>query len=137
MKQRGRKSPEQQSIAVDGTPPRLSAPVGLSEAETTLFTTVVNACDPRHFVEADLPVLVSYVQATITARALANDASKLNEWDKIVRLQLALARSLRLTVQSRLDPETVARASNSDGDHRPWHRHPKLWDDTCPEEPVQ
>jgi hypothetical protein len=129
MKQRGRKSPEQQSIVVDGTPPRLSAPPGLSKAERTLFTTLANACDPRHFVEADLPILVSFVQATLMVRKLANDANKISEWDKVVRAQMALARSLRLTVHTRLDPETVARASNFDDGHRPWHpKRPDPWE---------
>ena len=73
--------------------------------------------------------MVSYVQAVVTARLLANNASKLNEWDKIVRLQLALARSLRLTVQSRLDPETVARATKPDDGRRPWLRNrPEPWE---------
>jgi hypothetical protein len=120
MRQRGRKSPDLLSMPVDGTPPRLTAPAGLSKAERTAFTALVNACDSRHFVEADLPILVSFVQATLMARILANDANKISQWDKVVRAQMALARSLRLTVQSRLDPETVARASNFDDGHKPW-----------------
>jgi hypothetical protein len=128
MKQRGRKSPEQQAIVVDGTPPRLTAPAGLTEAEQTLFTTLVNACDPRHFIEGDSPILVSFVQATLMVRTLAGDANRINEWDKVVRAQMALARSLRLTVHTRLDPETVARASSFDDGRRPWQPKPEPWE---------
>jgi hypothetical protein len=111
MKQRGRKSINNLvALPVDGTPPRLAAPKGLTKVERTAFTALVNACDPRHFVEADLPLLVSFVQATLLARMLAKDASKISQWDKVVRAQMALARSLRLTPQSRTDPKTLARA---------------------------
>jgi hypothetical protein len=114
----------------------------LSKAEQELFTTLVNACDPRHFIEGDLPILVSFVQATLMVRQLAYNANKISEWDKVVRAQMALARSLRLTVHTRLDPETVARASNIDDGRRPWLRNrPEPWDKNfgapSEEEPLQ
>jgi hypothetical protein len=111
MKQRGRKSVNLVALPVDGTPPRLMPPAGLSKVERSQFTALVNACDPRHFVEGDLPLLVSFVQATLMARMLAKDASKVSQWDKAVRAQMARARALRLTPQSRTDPKTLARAS--------------------------
>jgi hypothetical protein len=48
MGKRGRKSAAELSIiAVDGKPPRLEPPVSLSEAERTVFTVLVAACDTR------------------------------------------------------------------------------------------
>ncbi|MGB9394444.1 MAG: hypothetical protein WCB32_06625 [Pseudolabrys sp.] len=74
-----------------------------------LFTELVAACDARHFVESDLPLLVSYVQATLLSRSTARDPDKIAIWEKATRMQATLATRLRLAPQSRTDPKTIAR----------------------------
>jgi hypothetical protein len=121
MRQRGRRSAaDLATLSVDGTPPRLSAPSSLSKDERTLFAALVNACDPRHFVEADLPLLVSFVQATLMARNWANAPSKVTIWEKAVRVQAMLATRLRLAPQARTDPKTLARQQAQSRQCTPW-----------------
>jgi hypothetical protein len=62
-------------VAVDGKPDRLSPPPHLNKAERTLFAEIVGAVDPRHFVEGDLPLLCSYVTATLIARKASHARS--------------------------------------------------------------
>lgn len=118
MQQRGRKSSfSVVPISVDGAPARLKPPPSLSSAERAAFIELIAACSPKHFVEADIPLLVSFVQATLISRALAaqalNDASVIPAWEKAVRVQATLATRLRLSPQSRTDPQTIARQQRS------------------------
>jgi hypothetical protein len=87
MRQRGRKSAAQlATLSVNGDPPRLKPPADLADDEQFLFSEIVTACGPRHFVQSDLPLLVTYVQATLLSRrAVANvgeDAAALALWEK-------------------------------------------------------
>ena len=84
-------------VAVDGKPDRLSPPPHLNKAERTLFSEIVGAVDPRHFIEGDLPLLCSYVTATLIARKASRDESKINVWEKATRMQATLATRLRLS----------------------------------------
>jgi hypothetical protein len=119
MRQRGRKAAELAGLpAVDGKPPRLQPPPYLNDDERSLFDELVGACDPRHFVESDLPLLASYVQATLIARDAARAPSKI-VFEKAVRMQATLATRLRLSPQSRIDPKTVGRRQEYQGP-RPW-----------------
>lgn len=108
-------------LQATGIPTRLSPPPTLTTDEQTLFTEVVNSVEPRHFTRSDLPLIVSFCQVTAACRAHAakavTDPSKdtITAWDKLLRTQLALARGLRLTVQSRIDPLTVGRRANGHG----------------------
>jgi hypothetical protein len=103
------------------TSSRLTAPPSLTTDEQTLFTELIDSVEPRHFTKSDLPQIVSYVQVTLACRAHAakikTDPSKdvVSGWDKLLRAQLALARALRLTVQSRVDPLTIGRRANGHG----------------------
>ena len=121
MRQRGRKSAALVTTlpAVDGEPPRLKPPPHLNDDERSLFDELVGACDPRHFVESDLPLLASYVQATLIARDAAHAPSKIVLWEKAVRMQATLATRLRLSPQSRIDPKTVGRRQEFQGP-LPW-----------------
>jgi hypothetical protein len=60
-----------------------------------------------------LPLLVSYVQATLLSRQAIKNAGKdtvaLATWEKATRMQATLATRLRLAPQSRMDPKTLAR----------------------------
>ena len=121
MRQRGRRSAaDLVTLRVDGTPPRLTAPSSLSEDERKLFAELVNACDPRHFVEGDLPLLVSFVQATLMARNSANAPSKITIWERAVRVQAMLATRLRLAPQALTDPKTLARQQAQAHQCAPW-----------------
>jgi hypothetical protein len=109
-------------VAVDGKPDRLSPPSHLNKAERTLFSEIVGAVDPRHFIEGDLPLQCSYVNATLIARKASRDESKINVWEKATRMQAMLATRLRLSPQSRLDPKTVARRLPERSGPAPWER---------------
>ncbi|WP_454621313.1 hypothetical protein [Bradyrhizobium cenepequi] len=43
------------------------------------------------------------------AQSLAHKPKQRGDWREAVKLQVMLARSLRLTVQSRIDPKTLTR----------------------------
>jgi hypothetical protein len=97
MRQRGRKSVDNLvAINVSGVPPRLEPPAGLRDDERTLFRELIAACPPQHFVGSDLPLLTSFLQATLLARSSAHDPKKLDTWERAVRLQATLATRLRL-----------------------------------------
>ena len=121
MRQRGRRSAANLvTLSVDGSPRRLEPPADLRADERALFAQLVNACSPRHFVELDLPLLISFCQATLMARNSANNPKKVGEWERGVRLQCLLATRLRLSVQSRVDPKTLARAVKERTGPVPW-----------------
>jgi hypothetical protein len=121
MLQRGRKSAA--SLAgpnVTGDSPRLSPPSSLSTAESMLFNELVSACDSSHFRLSDLPLLISYVQATLIAQAASSNPDKITIWEKAVRMQATLATRLRLAPQSRIDPKTLGREQHVVGLRKPW-----------------
>jgi hypothetical protein len=64
-------------------------------------------------VPGDIPLLASYVQATILARGAVKEAAQdprsLAVWEKATRMQATLATRLRLSPQSRVDPKVVGR----------------------------
>jgi hypothetical protein len=108
-------------VPVDGAPVvRLEPPASLTESERVLFRQVVSACAPRHFVETDGPLLVSYVQATLMAHATARDPGAVEAWAKAVRMQMALATKLRLSPQARTDPKTTGRQPPPRIGRAPW-----------------
>jgi hypothetical protein len=110
MTQRGRKSAASLvGPPVTGKPPRITAPSSLSIAEQTLFNELTGACDSSHFRKSDLPLLISYVQATRIAQAAAQAPETIAIWEKATRLQATLATRLRLSPQSRIDPKTLGR----------------------------
>jgi hypothetical protein len=119
MLQRGRRSSN--SLAqpnVDGKPARLSPPTSLTPKEREVFVDLVAAVDARHFRESDLPLLISYVQASVMAQAAARKGDT-KTWERVTRVQAMLATKLRVSPQTRLDPRTVARRPVPIG-RRPW-----------------
>jgi hypothetical protein len=123
MLQRGRKSVANLAASsVNGKPRRLAAPSSLMTEEKALFSELIGACDSTHFRASDLPLLVSYIQATLIAQAAAHDPDRIMLWEKAVRMQATLATSLRLAPQSRVDPKSLGRQ-----DHHPRLRYP--WED--------
>ena len=126
MRKRGRKSGDELvAINVNGDPPRLDPPSTLTDPERALFAEIVEACSPKHFVPSDLPLLVSYVQATLLSRQAATNAATgaamLALWEKATRMQATLATRLRLSPQARTDPKTIGR-------HMPQRIGPPPWE---------
>ena len=114
MRKRGRKSGDELAVInVNGDPPRLDPPPTLTDPERALFVEIVQACSPKHFVPSDLPLVVSYVQATLLSlRAVTSAATApamLALWEKATRMQATLATRLRLSPQARTDPKTIGR----------------------------
>src|SRR5262245_30635564 len=100
MRQRGRKpSATVVSLTATATSSILTPPAHLSDAERLVFDQTVRSVSDGHFVKCDGPMLAAYAQCLIKAREAADVDPE--AWAKLVRLQIALARSLRLTVQSR------------------------------------
>jgi hypothetical protein len=120
MRQRGRRSAASLTMVnVDGRPSRLEPPAYLSEAESKLFVAIVGSCAPEQFIESDLPLLVSFIQATLMARDTVYAANKITLWEKAVRAQAMLATKLRLTPHSRIPAKTVGRQPQYSGP-QPW-----------------
>jgi hypothetical protein len=123
MRQRRRKSAATLAAPnLTGRPSPLSPPASLNDDERALFCELVGACAAEHFRTSDLPLLISYIQATLIARDAAHEPDRITLWEKATRMQATLATRLRLSPQSRADPKTVAR-------HEPPLRKP--WAD-CP-----
>jgi hypothetical protein len=120
MRQRGRKSAELVAIGIDGRPPKLTPPADLQEAERAMFVELIDACDARHFRPSDLPLLTSYIQATLLARGTVRDPDRVADWERAVRVQAALATRLRLSPQSRTDPKTIGRQQQRPQGLLPW-----------------
>jgi hypothetical protein len=101
-----------------------------------LWKTLVSSEPTEHFRPGDVPLLRSYVEATMLADLAAAEISaagpvvqgRVSAWtlvlEKAHRSQAALAAKLRLCPSSRADPKTVARAH-----HRPSAYELQILDD--------
>jgi hypothetical protein len=119
MKQRGRKPASVVTFPVIEAPrPAIEPPRSLRKSERVLFSELVASAG--HLRPSDAPLLASYVQATLTSHRSAGDPSKLDTWDKATRLQMSLATKLRLTAQSRVDPQTLGRMKLLPEGPGPW-----------------
>lgn len=120
--QRGRKSLEALAtpVLVEGKPPPLEPPKHLNAAERKLFRELIAVVDTRHFVKSDLPLLTTFVQATLMARFAAHDPEQIATWERAARVQATLATRLRLAPQARTDPKTIARQQQEYRGPRPW-----------------
>lgn len=106
--QRGRKSSAANviSLATTGASSRLKPPPSLSTAESSLFVELALA--NVHLTISDVPILAAYAQAATKVLKLGRQKD-VGQWEKVVRLTMALARTLRLTPQSCIEPRTVGR----------------------------
>jgi hypothetical protein len=118
MQQRGRKSAANLVTfpAVQGRS-RLNPPSSLNKAERLEFAEL--AVNAPHLKASDVPLLASLAQAIIVSRRAARDPSKAAVWERATRMQMALARSLRLTPQSRTDSRAIGRQQPPTGP-APW-----------------
>lgn len=136
MKQRGRKQLE--AVAPVLSIPRCPPPADLSEYEAHVWATVVNTKPADWFTADTLPLLNSYVKHVSQARLLDNEIASFDpKWlrddeglkrykvltdmrDRESRAMTSLARSMRLTHQSRYVPHTAARVAEKGGGKKPW-----------------
>ena len=96
---------------------RLHPPTSLTKVERSIFLEL--AANAPHLKAADAMLLASLAQATNLSRRTARDPSKAAVWERATRMQVALARSLRLTPQSRVDARGAGRQQQSPGTD-PW-----------------
>lgn len=73
-----------------------------------MFVEIVGANDTRSLVRSDVPLLISFVQATLLARQSAC-ANKVDVFERAVRMQAMLATRLRLSPQARITARTAGR----------------------------
>lgn len=133
MGTRGKKSAEALSV-VTVLPERPRPPAELNGQERDIWDAVVNSHPGGWITKDAYPVLVQYARHTIRALRLAQliqqeeDADDFNvdRWQALLAEQrresatiLALARSMRLTHQSRYRADS-AKARPQDGGRRPW-----------------
>jgi phage terminase small subunit len=72
-----RRSRESMSVKrVDGSPDRIRPPSNLPAAEAALWREIVTACDARHFVPSDAPLLVEYCRATVQAQLAGHELAE-------------------------------------------------------------
>jgi hypothetical protein len=86
---------------------RLRPPTSLTKVEQSIFSEL--AANAPHLRAADVMLLASLAQATNLSRRTARDPSKAAVWERATRMQMALARSLRMTPQSRIDARAAGR----------------------------
>jgi hypothetical protein len=120
--QRGRKSANgvAHGLIVDGSRPRLQAPTYMNAGERKLFKELLASVATKAFVDSDLPLLTSFVQATLLARKTARNPKLVGTWEKAVRAQAMLATRLRISPQSRYDARAAARATQVHSGPKPW-----------------
>jgi hypothetical protein len=96
-------------IELTGARLRLTAPLILTKGERALFAEAA-AINP-HLRPADAPLLALYAQALAKTYRLArqSDTAAVASWEKSARTTMALARSLRITAQAQVHPETAGR----------------------------
>ena len=81
---------------------------------------MIASVDRRHFVKSDTPLLVSYVQATIMACQAARSPLQIGLLERAVKVQVMLARSLRLSPRTRIDGRKAARLQAPLAGPAPW-----------------
>lgn len=112
-----RESAASQSTVVQGAFARPEPPPELSQAQKAVWRSVVDTKPPEFFDAAQFPLLVDYCRAVVLQDELAKNlcATAINDFDKLAKLKTSLARSLRITNQSRYNPDkagTLSRPRN-------------------------
>lgn len=127
-----RKSVEALSVVPIGAGARLACPAGLDAASAAFWAEIVGSVHPDHFRPADVPLLTAYCeQRALYARAmrelaepdgLTTPAGKVSPYfaimERSARLMTMLARSLRLTPQSRISKAKSERTTRAAA--KPW-----------------
>lgn len=130
MRQRGKRSAASLAVAMPAIGvERLPAPVHLSDAERSIWLDTVNDQPAEAFTPTHIPVLEMYCRHVVRSRILADeieafdrawlaDEDGLKRYDRLLamaereaRAASALARSLRITRQSVIDPKVAGTAA--------------------------
>ncbi len=137
MAKRGRKSGASLGVIVTSLPQRMPPP-NLTEAQARIWRRVVGAKPVGYFDAATGPLLEAYCGAVASADVVSGmvdrfDMSEIAEpdglrqftrllgvRDRLTRQILALARSLRLTVQSTRRADAAENRASPQGARRPW-----------------
>jgi hypothetical protein len=110
MMQPGRKSAAANVVSLAVTTPRtVLTPIGhpLSKDERTIFDFIAKS--NHHLKPIDTPLLMLYACAIVRSMARGDD------FEKVARTAMVIARSLRLTPQSHTQGMTAARRRAMDG----------------------
>ena len=105
-----RESAAAQSTVVQGVFARPEPPPDLSGAQALVWRSTVDTKPPDFFDAAQFPILADYCRAVVLQDELAKNlcATQINDFDKLAKLKTSLARSLRITNQSRYTPDRAA-----------------------------
>lgn len=108
-------------LAVNVTKIRLTPPAWLSPATAACFRAVVASVDPAHFRKSDLPLLVAFCEAAVGHDRAVKEIEaggavvdgRPSPWSAVqerqVKALVALARSLRLSPQARMNSTQAER----------------------------
>ena len=138
MAKRGKKSAA--SLAVVQVLPgqRPEPPAELTEAQASVWRAVVQTKPADWFTDDTFPLLAAYCRHVVAARALSEavdrfdmsllaDEEHIKHYDKLLAMReretravLALARSMRLTQQSRYDAKRASTAATQTQARKPW-----------------
>lgn len=138
MQQRGRKSAA--SLAVVGATPihRVAPPEGLGTEQKAVFLSVVNSMPADWFGAEHLPLLVAYCRHVVTANVVAREIEAfqpewmatdegLERYEKLMKMAQresasinGLARSMRLTHQSKYRADKAHTLAGKSSGNRPW-----------------
>lgn len=119
-----RRSTADLSVVPIGAALRLQPPEVLTVKEREFWGQIVGSVSPDHFRPADLPILAAYCQQRgIHDKALeefraGESFEKYNLVERAAKMMLSLARSLRLTPQSRMDTKIAGRTTRPET--KPW-----------------
>jgi len=120
----------------------MRAPTDLTTEQIMIWDEVIKSVPDGHFVQADEPLLRTFVQVTEQLRRaqqrigkMAVRKGKVSAWfavfERASRMQTSLARALRITANARVDPTKVAqrmRTQPAAGEAKPWNGAPPAVD---------
>jgi hypothetical protein len=135
MAGRGRKSKAELAVTTPANDRRPAPPRELTKAEADQWRAIVSRMPSSWFSVENLPLLSDYCRRICRARVIAEqiDACELDNLKRYAALQkmahletnamIALARSLRLTLQSRVRSDAAgARVASTPTGPRPWEQ---------------
>jgi hypothetical protein len=139
MNQRGRKSVGALTAAQVETIRRHAPPESLSDLEAEIWVMVVDALPADWFGRDQLPLLLAYCKHSARAQLLdeqidtfdrqwLKDDDGLKRYDKLLGMReretrqiTSLARSMRITQQSRTHKDKAGSMAKKAGGDKPWH----------------
>jgi hypothetical protein len=126
--------PSSAALAVVQMPSRpREQPTDLPAAQAQVWDEIVGKMPPGHFTPADDALLLTFVQVTVRLREAERQIGKrmmvkgkMSPWlvafEKLSRMQTALARALRIATNARVDPTKAGKLARGkpQGQPGPW-----------------